>query len=575
MKRLCLILIIMLGLTTILSAQYNERDILSQQAYQLLARRQFSEAEQLFLQILDKYPDDQMSIQQLLQIYFQTSQLPKAEAMLNEKQRVLPSGLYTEQSILLDIHKGLPLEAMKLAHQYLAQENYDQNKYRLIASYFDSRGFYEQVLQLYDSARTYYHNNDLFILEIANSALNFRQLPRAMDEYLRFIVLNPGNIYFINNQIKTIISEDSTLVDQIRDRTLKTGEPILWELYANTLVELKQYHKALQAYQNLPPTKLYRFAEDQYAALHDEVAALSFAYLDSTATDIGWRADYRLRLAQIDYRNGRTIQAKTILDSLFREPQLNSPAVKNRIQANYVGRKLLADILLSTNAAQDSVLAVLQEARAYGRNQYEIQEADLLIGRFHLMLQEYDKAEAQFKRVTDPAQAEKIEFFRFLAVLTQNQLSLADSLMNEYIIRFPGSSFTNDAIYLMMLVYDLSETGRQSFFDALRAYNLVNKNAPAMLNAVFETNKDEELRLLAIEWALSLGEIDQASALLDYPWEDEVAKEYSTILKLSLSRDSAYEQRFAREYLKENPNSIFSPRLRQIISRMNYSKPNL
>ena len=67
-----------------LFAQYSERDILTQQAFQLLGQRKFAEAEQIFLQILDKYPNDSNSVIQLLNIYFQTSQLDKAENLLRQ-----------------------------------------------------------------------------------------------------------------------------------------------------------------------------------------------------------------------------------------------------------------------------------------------------------------------------------------------------------------------------------------------------------------------------------------------------------------------------------------------------------
>jgi len=78
-----LLAILLLGLLP-LFGQYNEREILNQQANQLMAQRQYAQAEQLFKVILDKYPGDLNSILQLLNIYFSLSQTDKAEELLNQ-----------------------------------------------------------------------------------------------------------------------------------------------------------------------------------------------------------------------------------------------------------------------------------------------------------------------------------------------------------------------------------------------------------------------------------------------------------------------------------------------------------
>lgn len=575
MKRSYWLILALFLISLPLFAQYNEKDILSQQAYQLLAQRQYNQAEALFLQILEKYPTDQNTVIQLLQIFYQTSQTQKAEALLTDKQRSLPQNVFTEQSILLLIHKALPIDAMNLARNYLSLPNTDQNKYRLIASYFEARGFFEQVLELYDNARKRFSNPDLFTMEIANSALNYRLFPRAIREYMRYLELNPGNLYFVNNQIKTIVKEDPSMVEIVAEKARSGNDQILWELYAGILVDLRQYPQALDAYKNLPWNRLYRFAEDQFAALNDEVGIIAYAWLDSTATDPGWRAEYRLRLAQIAYRNGKTGEAKRLLKGIIDDPGLSVPAIRNRIQANYLGRRLYTDILISEDAPQDSVLTMMTLARSFARNGQEMQDSDLMTGRYYLLREDYDAANRMFSRVTDATLIEKVAFFRFMEALMRDMLPKADSLMNEYVIKYPGSSYTNDAIYLMMLVYGLKGAEKGAFFDAYRSYLLQKKDAPDKLDLVFGSNGDEELRILAVEWAISLGETDKARTLLEYEWQDEVMREYSALIKLSLSADQEYEQRFAREYLKQNPNSIFSPRMRQVISRISYGRPNL
>ena len=79
--------------------------------------------------------------------------------------------------------------------------------------------------------------------------------------------------------------------------------------------------------------------------------------------------------------------------------------------------------------------------------------------------------------------------------------------------------------------------------------------------------------ILAVEWSILLSDETRALNLLQREWTDEVCAEYAALLKLMLTSDSEAEQRMAREFLKENPNSIFAPKFRQRLSRANYSRP--
>ncbi len=159
-----------------------------------MARRQYSEAEQLLIQILEKHPGDLNSILQLIQIYYQISQTDKIEPLLEKNARFIPSNIYSEQKVLLLVMQGKPAEAWELSQRYLEQMSHNVNSYRQLASYFERRGFYEQVLVLYRQARIIHKNDDLFSLEIANSALKFQAAGgKALSEYLRFLEKNPGN----------------------------------------------------------------------------------------------------------------------------------------------------------------------------------------------------------------------------------------------------------------------------------------------------------------------------------------------------------------------------------------------
>lgn len=566
---------ILLLLGQMLYAQFDEKSILTQQGYQLMSRRQYSEAEQIFKQVLAKYPADTNSVLQLIQIHFATSQPEKAEAVLQEFGRILPQTLYTEQMIQVHIMQGKLQPAWDLSLSYIAQNPSDQNRYRTLAAYFERRGFYEQGLELYQMARKNFGNESLFSLEIANSALNYRQLELSLREYLRYLDQNPANLYFVSNQCKTIIKEDSTLVSVLGAFSSGAVNPVIYELYANVLLELKQFDRALEIYKSLSWDKLHRFAEEQFVALNDSVAYAAFAHLRTSVSDDIQKAEYRYKMAQISMRNLRWAETKQNIQSIINDPVLSNRNFRARSALGLLSRKLMAELVLAQSAAIDSALFWFKEAQAFARNQIEQSEIELELSRLMIISKQYTLAEDKLKSIRDIRQAEQGKYYSYLIALMQKNLAVADSLMNEYIIAYPGSRFTNDMIYLMMLAYSLEGEDLDLFLDAYRQRQLYQRDAVDMLMTIFAHNADEELRLLAIEWALQLADKQEALRLLEYEWQDSIAKEYAALLKLKLSTDSETEQRYAREFLRNNPNSIFSPNFRQSINRIGTNKPNL
>ncbi len=568
-------IIILLSIVLCLAAQFDEKAIMTQQAQQLMARRQYAEAEQLFRQILQKFPSDANSVLQIIQICYLTSQLDKAEAVLEEHRRALSPAQYSEQMILLYVMQGKQNQAWTMAQSYLQQNNHDQNRYRLIASYFERRGFYEQVLELYNNARRHFKNDDLFILEYANTALNYRRLDTALNEYLRFLDQNPGNFFFVNNQCKTILQEDPSMIRIISAYANNATNPIILELYATALVSLKQYQQALEIYRNLSPQKLQSFAEDQYSALNDEIALLAYSHLvDITADDVQ-RAEYRYRMAQIKTRNARFSEAHDILNEIISDKRLHDRRVRNRSSVNLNSRKMMAELILNTTAQIDSAMAWYDSAKEFARTTLERTEIEMEIIKLLIMSEAYNTALQKLNSVIEPKVVETKEYYRLLISLMQNEIDHADSLMNEYVIKYPGSSYTNDSIYLMMLILAMDDADIELFMTAYRKKQLYQKDAIDSLLTIFEHNKDEELRILAVEWAIQLSDPAEALRILDYEWTDDIAAEYATLIKLRLLNDGEREQRLAREFLKQNPNSIFSPNFRQVISRISTNKPNL
>ncbi|MBP7333341.1 MAG: tetratricopeptide repeat protein, partial [Candidatus Cloacimonas sp.] len=299
MKKTVLLILILFACISAINAQYDEKQILTQQANQLLMQRQYAQAEQLFLQILDKYPGDINAVNQLMNIYFTLSQTDKAETTLNKYQRALPPQTYSELLIQLLIMQAKVEDAWQETLRYLELYGQDEYKYRHLASFFERKAFYDKVIELYTRARNQLGKPDLFRLEMANSAMNYHQFEKAIREYMAYTENNPVYMFYTNNQLKTILQEDSTLISVVAALADSSKSIVLKEIYANALLSLQDYKTALNIYKQLDPQKMLHFAEEQTAAGNESIAFEAYSYLASIETDMAKKMDLRYRLAEI------------------------------------------------------------------------------------------------------------------------------------------------------------------------------------------------------------------------------------------------------------------------------------
>lgn len=550
-------------------AQYNEKQIMQQQAYQLMAQRQYAQAEQLFIQILDKYPNDFDSIVQLFNIYNTLSQADKAEGLLSTYQRGLPPQLYNEQHIQLLLLKGEMGAAYRESLDYLELYG-DENKYRQLASYFERKGIFDRTLELYKLGRQKLKKPDLFRLEIANTSLNYRMFDQAIEEYLAYLFKYPTNQYFTNNQLKTILMEDPDRIAAIKAVADTTQNTAIKEVYATSLLSIGQPRRALEIIKELGLNNLRVFAENQAAAGADSIAYEAYAYASSMVDDpisFGFPA----KMMQIRYQQGDyAATAKLGYATLAK-----APSYKTKSSLLVEIYRLMANTMLALGEPVDSALIWLDKAMVLNPEAHLKAELSIDTARLKILASDYPAAERSLAGVSFSQLLPQKEYLRFLGKLLSGEVSFADSLMNEYLIKYPGSPEANDAMYLMMLALALQPPMQQSFFNSFKLLQLNQQRGLDSLLVIMEASKDEEFRLLAIEWALRLNQPELASSLLNHDFTDPVAGEYAETLKFLLVHDKEEEQRLAREFLKNKPNSIYSPDVRQRISRWAAQRPNL
>ncbi|MCB5271167.1 MAG: tetratricopeptide repeat protein [Candidatus Cloacimonetes bacterium] len=573
MRKAILTLFIMLLLMPLL-AQYDERQILVQEANQHLIRRDYSQAETVFLQILQKYPDDLNSILQLMQIYLNLSASDKAEALLNKYQRTLSQQVYTEQQIQLLILQGKLPQAYQMSEAYLQLNAQDQNKYRLVASYFERRAHFEYSVQIYQKARVKL-GDTLFMLEIANANMQLQRYTEALKEYLAFMANSQNVNLFVKNQIKSIVEQDSSLIAVIQQAAKTNASDIILELLASSLLAVKQEAQAMEIYKRLPATYMRTFARDQLKLQNYALARAATRHLAETSPQPLQSLSFRFEIAQIFYEEALFDSCATVLDELMADPFWKVSLANKRNNLNVSIHRLKADNDLARGVNLVQVRQLLQDTKQYSTQALVNQELDLDLARLSILSFDYNGAELALARVQVPQLLEKRDYLYFLSAFMQIQSTHADSLMHEYMLKHPGGDFANDIIYLNMLSIGLDDAQKGTFAQSIRELQLFQKAGIDSLKILFDATGDEELLLLAIEWAIGLDDNVRAASLLEHVFTDQLSAEYAQYLGLALISDRAEEIDLAKEFLKRKPNSIFSPRFRQVISRQAMSHVNI
>ncbi len=564
--RFLALILLLCSFGSLLWGQYDQRQILLQQAQNYYSMRQYTQAENLYKQVLELVPTDQTAIMQLLNIAYMTGNVDKAEEVLDRYGAYLAPITLLDHQIQILVYRGQAEEAWPKVLRSISMNPNDQNRYRTIASYYERRGFFEYVQRIYQLGRNNFNDPNLFALEYANSALYAQRYELALNEYLSWLERNPANLYFVNNQCKTILGADSTLIDVIRDKAYSSSGIVLKELLAGVLVQRKDFAQALDVYKRLSPDKLVNFANQQFSSRQDEVAYLAFEYLETIESDVFRKTQYLFNRATIAHRNLDYQLADSLVTVVIQDSLLNLPQNRWRSSVGYSARKLKSELTLSFSHDPEQAIEWLNQAKEYTRSTNQLAEIEVETARLNILNQDLETAKSILSRISDPNFAEQKEHYIFLIALFENEIELADSLMNEQIIHRPEGKYTNDSIYLMMHLLNLSESGKTHFLDSYRTYLLQDHNAIDMLAEIFAEDPDEELMILALQWALEFDQRDKALAILAHDWQDPIAKEYSALLALLLETSSSEQQRQAREFLKQYPNSVFSPEFRSILS---------
>jgi tetratricopeptide (TPR) repeat protein len=576
MRNRLTVLLGLLLLAVMLSAQYDEKAILFQNAQQLTYQRQFSQAEQAWLQILQKYPNEVGAITQLFQLYLQMDKPDKAEQLLTDYRSVLPNNLRQEYDIQLDIQQAKLNSAWDKAQAYLQLNPNDETKYRLLANYFERKSFFEQSIRLYEQGRKALGRNDAFTMEIANSSFYSHQYDKAVTEYICYLEQQPGNIYFVSNQLSSILNENPDQLSQVKKLAQASISMDVKEVYAIALSRLGKLKEALAEYANLPTEKLSAFAYGQAAAGQDSLAIAAFNALRQREIGITTLGDILLKTSESQIRLRQFRLAETTLSEIINPVTFKADTRFGRLRYPFQALLLMSDLALWQGGKSAQITEILNAARKLAVSSDDQAEVDYrLIGNYFIN-QQYDEAEQLLAKLGSNKQQDRRLYYSFLISESKGQPELADTLLNQLIIAAPSSPYVNDVMNLNIMLMNLAKPAQTAFLASLQL-RLSHRDSLAVqaLLELSNTAKDEELRALAADWAIASGYTGWADRILNYEWKDELLKEYASLQRLKLTEQSAGAENMAQDFLRQNPDSVFSPGFRQVLQKSPAGRPNL
>ncbi len=574
MKTKLVICLIILLWHSALPAQYDERQILVQQANQHMVRREYKEAEAIFLSVLEKHPEDLNTVMQLTNMYLNISDDAKVSAHLKKYERLIPEKNLNEYRIQLLILQGKPEEAEALADSHLAVYGNNQSSYYVVASYFLRRAAYDRAISIYQKARAV-HGTQIYSLEIANAAMQARNYSLALAEYLKHVQEAENTNLFVKNQIGAIVKEDSTLLSVLQDFSTEHSNNVIREIYANALLALSRNEEAFLAYKNMPLTYMRGFAAEQLKQGNIELALAANRHLAAHSEQEMQKISYGLEIAKILYQSAQFDSAGLEIERLLADPFWEA-SIKNTRSNLYIQiRRLKAENDLALGVDLNQIRQWLIDTRLFSSVYQETQQLDLELATISLLSKDYATAHSALQKVNLPNLTARRDYLFFINALMQGESEVADSLMNEYVLKHPTSGYTNDIFYLNMLFMGLNQQQRPVFTEAIRYLQLFDKRGIALLRELYDQTEESELLIIAIEWSFRFKDMLLAEELLQTEVEDELSAEYLARLRLELNNNRLDLEEMARAFLKNKPNSIFSPQFRQVISRAQVQDINM
>ncbi len=552
-----------------LFAQLDERDILFRRAERYRVQQQFEKAIDSYQKLIELYPKDEEGIEKLITTFINSSYTKKAENLLKKKKEIISEILFVKLKILILLKDGNIKIAEKTAEKYIKKNSNRMNNYRLLANVFEMFKQYEFAIELMQKARNISDNKFLYAREIAINYQYLNATKNAVKEFLNFLIDNKNYSNYVLDRLYAILQKDPQTITTIGKIATASDKDYIKEIYALCLGELGKYGKALTVYRRLSPVALIRFAQRHQSLGNLEISKKAFYDFMEISKDLPKKADAQINIAEIYIEQDSLDLAKALLQKVKNNETIQKREYKYKTFANVQCRELLAEIELRQNGASKNVISILENAKKYANSTKENTKIDFMIVHQLTLNAQCDESKSKLdKMLTNQNSGSDIYkesfYYSFLNAFFQNNPE-QDSLLTEIIINIPGDVRINDILFLANFMNNLQEEKVKSkFFEAYRKKLIYQEDeAIKILQNIYAEFANEEILMLAGEWAILAKNKILAKEIFSHKFENEILNEYSQLRLAKLEQNTELIRRF----LNENSQSVFSPEFRKILEK--------
>ena len=551
---------------------YDEKSIMKKQAERYSTRRKYETANMIYLDLINKFPDDWEIVEDLLNNYLRVSEYEKADELLEKKKEIMPEYNFLRIKIPLLIRNGDTKKAYNLGDKFIDKNRNNVNVYKDLARIFSGSRQYEKSAEILEKVRNVTKDEYLFTLDLARSYQSQELNKRAAREYLKHLERNKHYLHYVMNNLKGILNRDPTVIESVEKFSRQADNKVVSEAYALCLAHLQKFDLALLQYQKLDSIKLLNFAEELTKMKKYEIALKAYQQYEDSVKEPDLQAEAQLAKADIYIELGEFSKAENELNLIYENKKITNSKYRYRTQAAKRARLMLADLAVRLDKPSSVVIDYLQEAAQYSNNQMERKEIKFAVIDYQIKTENLDTAKEQ---LTDLLKSEeegtdiyKQSLFYTWQIALMQKDALADSLLGELILNLPQNRFTTQALYLTQISVSLPKEFHQELFQAWRLRGLYkNKEAVEVLESIIELTGNDEIQLLAAEWQKN--ENPQKSMFWwESDYENELLNEYSQFMIMENTISDSLRQELITSFLKENPQSIFAPGFRNELNRI-------
>lgn len=564
------ICLIVFAVIAAVNAQFDEKEFQLKRAQNYIFQREYTKANEIYQELLEQFPEDHEIAARLITNLIRISELDKAEQILEKYKKIFPDLQFVTTSIVLYTALGDPETAGKIASDYIEKNPGKIAAYREISVAFEKVRNYEKSIEVMLKARKSARDDYLYTRELALAYEMIEDLSNSSKEYLKHLEYNQSYFHFVFSRMKKILAVSPVQIENIRNYTQNSDNESILELYALCLGEIGDTAKALEIYEKLEPVKLLEFADRQRATGNMEIALTAYSKYLENIDEPHLKADVLIELAEIKIEQKDFSTAKQILLEIYADDQLNKGKYFYKTNAGRICRELLAEIAQREYEPDDIILAYLEEAKDFAFNQKIRKEIDYKILHFQVMSNKLDQAKADLKNLllNDDSGTDTYKlglFYSFFISGIENDPA-ADSLLGELLVFTPSGDLTNDALELKIIGDALTPAARRTLFHAYQQKNLYRFAAAIdSLMTIHDLTGNEDVLILAGTWAWQAEDNLTASSIFQLKFENTVLAEYALLAETRLIDDPELRNQRVQNFLKEKPESVFSPEFRQLL----------